>query len=203
MTLRIKIAAPERGAAGPPNRVLGADAVYLPGSPHCLVSVLRDQPRLGSVASCDDIFYSSHHLFYRPDVRRRNDLEGAAAFRAVPLMSDLPLVSILGLFGRDERVGALNALHSEARTTSGGCSLHGETPLLSRPRSERRLQKYGTRLRCDSLTIHLNVNRRKWNLSPLLRTQNGGSGSGFCTKPYPSKVTAEPICELESPAELA
>ena len=81
----------------------------------CSVSaVLCDQPRPKNVASSHDIFYSFHNIFYRLGMRRRNDLERAVAFRAVPKMTYLPLIPILGPFGRNELTAALNAVRPEA-----------------------------------------------------------------------------------------
>ena len=81
----------------------------------CSVSaVLCDQPRPKNVASSHDIFYPFHNIFYRLGVRRRNDLERAVAFRAVPKMTYLPLIPILGPFGGNQLIVALKAVCPEA-----------------------------------------------------------------------------------------
>jgi hypothetical protein len=90
------------------------------------IDFLRDQPqRASAAASSHDIFYPSHNIFYRLGVRRRNDFERAIASRAVPKMSYLPLVTILGPFGGNQLIVALNAICPETRTTFGWYHSHG------------------------------------------------------------------------------
>jgi hypothetical protein len=59
-------------------------------------------------------FYPRHDSFYRLGVRRRNHLETAVALRALPKMDDLAFISILGPFGGNQLIAALNAVCSEA-----------------------------------------------------------------------------------------
>ena len=89
------------------------------------IDFLRDQPRRASVASSHDVFYPSHNIFYRLGVRRRNDFERAIASRALPKMTNLPLVTIFGPFGGNQLIGASNAICPETRTTFGWYHSHG------------------------------------------------------------------------------
>ena len=59
-------------------------------------TALSDQPQGGIIFPSHDSFYSSHDIFYRLGVRRRDDLETAVAFRATPTMKNVPLIPILG-----------------------------------------------------------------------------------------------------------
>ena len=88
---------------------------------------LRHQPWRDRVASSHNVFYPSHNIFYRLGVRRRNDFERAIAHRAVPKMTYLPLIPILGPFRGNQLFVASNAICAEARTTFGRCHSHGET----------------------------------------------------------------------------
>ncbi len=83
------------------------------------IDFLRDQLRRESVASSHDVFYPFHDISYRFGVRRRNDLERAIASQAMPKMTYLPLIPILGPFGRNQLIVALSAICAEARTTFG------------------------------------------------------------------------------------
>ena len=70
---------------------------------------LCDQRQRKNVASCPDIFY-------RLGVGRKRDerLKTAVASPTVPNMMDLPLIPILGPFGGNQLIAALNALGAEA-----------------------------------------------------------------------------------------
>jgi hypothetical protein len=83
------------------------------------IDFLRDQPRREGVASSHDIFYPTHNIFYRLGVRRRNDFERAIASRAVPKVTYLPSIPILGPFGGNQLIVASNAICPETRTTFG------------------------------------------------------------------------------------
>ena len=87
--------------------------------------LLCDQPRRASVASSHDIFYPSHNIFYRLGVRRRDDFERAIASRAAPKVTYLPPIPILGPFGGNQLIVALNAICPETRTTFGWYHSHG------------------------------------------------------------------------------
>jgi hypothetical protein len=78
---------------------------------------------LPSLIPCHGIF---HHL------RVDDGLEGA-----VPKMTYLPFISILGPFGGNQLIVALNAICPEARTTFGCYHPHNDSPLSFR-RSARR-----------------------------------------------------------------
>ena len=84
-----------------------------------------DQPQRASAASSHDIFYPSHSIFYRLGVRRRNDFERAIASRALPKMTYLPIVTILGPFGGNQLIVASNAICPKTRTTFGWYHSHG------------------------------------------------------------------------------
>jgi len=68
------------------------------------------------IPSRQDIFYPSHNPFYRLGVGRERDdrLEAEVTFPAVPKMTDLPLIAILGSFGGNQLIVASNAFHPEA-----------------------------------------------------------------------------------------
>jgi hypothetical protein len=59
-------------------------------------------------------------------VGRKQDerLETAAAFPAVPNMTGAPIAPVLGPFGGDQLITALNAFHPEAGTTTGNARPH-------------------------------------------------------------------------------
>ena len=93
--------------------------------------LLCDQPQRAGVASSHDMFYPSHNIFYRLRLRRRNDFERAIASRAVPKMTYLSFVTILGPFGSNQLIAASNAICSETRTTFGCCHSHGYSPAVA------------------------------------------------------------------------
>jgi hypothetical protein len=118
------------------------------------IDFLRDQPQRASAASSHDIFYPSHNIFYRLGVRRRNDFERAIAARAVPKMTYLPLVTILGPFGGNQLVVASNAICPETRTTFGWS--HDYSPAICR----LDVARGGNRsMAPSSAAIHLNLTR--------------------------------------------
>jgi hypothetical protein len=59
-------------------------------------------------------------------VGRKQDerLETAAAFPTVPNMTGAPIAPVLGPFGGDQLITALNAFHPEAGTTTGNARPH-------------------------------------------------------------------------------
>jgi hypothetical protein len=89
--------------------------------------LLCDQTQCDSVASAHNSFYPAHNIFYRLCVRSRNDFERTIAYRAVPKMTDLPLISILGPLGGNQLNVALNAICTEARTTFGCYHSHDDS----------------------------------------------------------------------------
>src|SRR5271169_4596416 len=66
--------------------------------------------RRGNVHFVYDIFYE-----LRISGESRKRFEAGVAFRAVPNMSDKPIVQILRLFGRNQLITASNAASSEHR----------------------------------------------------------------------------------------
>ena len=119
--------------------------------------LLCDQPRRASVASSHDIFYPSHNIFYRLGVRRRDDFERAIASRAVPKVTYLPPIPILGPFGGNQLIVASNAICPETRTTSGWYHSHGYSPAVGFD-----VARGGNRSMAPSFAaIHLNLTRER------------------------------------------
>ena len=94
------------------RRPLHADPKTLALAAQRSVKCLCDQQRRENIVTRLDIFY-------RLDVGE--GLETAVAFPAAPNMMDLLLISILGPFGGNQLITALNALYSEAGTTIEYC----------------------------------------------------------------------------------
>jgi hypothetical protein len=80
------------------------------------IDVLCDQPLREGVASSLVVSYPSHNIFYRLGVCMRNDFERAIASRAAPKVTYLSSIPILGPFGGNQLIVALNAICPETRT---------------------------------------------------------------------------------------
>jgi hypothetical protein len=76
-------------------------------------------------------FYPAHNIFYRLCVRSWNDFERTIAYRAVPKMTDLPLIPVLGPLRGNQVIVALHAICTEARTTFGCYHPHGGSPAVA------------------------------------------------------------------------
>ena len=79
-------------------------------------TVLCDEQRGDEIVTC---LYISH---------RRDGLEAGLAIPTMPNMIDLPLIAILGPYGGNQFLAALNALHPKGRTTIGYHRRHGNLP---------------------------------------------------------------------------
>ena len=101
------------------------------------IDFLRDQPRRASVASSHDVLYPSHNFFYRLGVRGRNDFERAIASRAMPKMTNLPLVAILGPFGGNHSLAHRTQFAPKLERRLDG-TIRMATPALSLRCSARR-----------------------------------------------------------------